>query len=300
MISYREQRPCAALREVVECFWSMRSGETAEATRGAPIERILPDGCVEIVLHLGDPFRRFTTDGDSESQPPSFVVGPSTGFLLIQPGNRVDTLGVRLRPGAARQFLHGPLHEHAESITPLPDVIGSGADPLVGTLLETGSEARRFQILESLLLARLAQARPGPPELRHAIGAALERRGQLSVTALAQLAGIGRRQLERAFLVELGLRPKSFLRLLRFQGVFAAVPRGGAIDWAGLALDCGYADQSHLIRDFRSFSGETPASLLRSEGRLSRHFTSKERLRVFFGADLQASHSFYPARRETA
>jgi len=294
VITYRESRPSPALRGRVECLWSMRSGERSSRS-GRPIERILPDGCVELIVHLRDTFRRFSPDGRPHSQPRAFVVGPSTRFLLVQPGNRVDTLGVRFRPGAARPFLHAPLDELSEATTRLGDLLGSAGDRLPEALDAEKTETERFRILEGFLLARLRAADRGSPGLQAGIvRTALEHRGRLTASELSRRTGTGLRQLQRTFLSELGLPPKSFLRLVRFQGLLAALPRGGSPNWAALAFDCGYADQSHLIRDFRSFSGETPSTLLRAEGHLSRHFTSPERLRAFFGAEEPMSHSFYP------
>ncbi|HKQ96300.1 MAG TPA: DUF6597 domain-containing transcriptional factor, partial [Candidatus Polarisedimenticolia bacterium] len=116
-IDYRELRPSPALVGAVECFWSMEGAPGPDA----PIERILPDGCVEVVFHLGDPFRAFTEAGRSEAQPRRFVVGPATRFLLIQPPVRVATFGIRFRPAGARLLLEMPLHEIAGRSVPLDD-----------------------------------------------------------------------------------------------------------------------------------------------------------------------------------
>jgi AraC-like DNA-binding protein len=301
VITYRESPPSPALRKYVECLWSMRSGDTASRSHDRPIERVLPDGCVELIVHLSDAFLRVLPDGRPHPQPRAFVVGPSTRPLLVQPGNHVDTLGVRFRPGGARPFLHVPLDELSDATTRLGDLLGSAGDHLPEALGAEETEAERVRILEGFLLPRLRAAGRGQPGLPAAVvRAALEHRGRLTATELSRRAGTGLRQLQRAFLSDLGLPPKSFLRLVRFQGLLAALPRSGAVNWAALAFECGYADQSHLIREFRSFAGETPSTLLRIEGHLSRHFTSPERLRAFFGTEETMSHSFYPAEDPSA
>ena len=99
--------------------------------------------------------------------------------------------------------------------------------------------------------------------------------GRIRIAELSARLGLGGRRLERAFQRQIGVSPKLFTRIVRFQRVFelvqAGLPCPGriAIDWAMLALDCGYFDQSHLIRDFRRFSGQSPAAYFDSEHRLS-------------------------------
>ena len=90
---------------------------------------------------------------------------------------------------------------------------------------------------------------------------------------VARQCGISPRQSRRTFLEQTGLGPKFLARVLRFRHAVAQASRAGG-DFAGLALDCGYYDQAHLIRDFREFAGRTPAAyaagrFLQSEGRVS-------------------------------
>jgi AraC-like DNA-binding protein len=104
----------------------------------------------------------------------------------------------------------------------------------------------------------------------------VQRGGQISIDRLVADAGISNRQLERRFLCEVGLSPKQLCRILRFQQIFRAL-NGNDATWAAVALDCGYYDQAHLIRDFRQFSGVTPAALLQHSSALTEYFTRKKR-----------------------
>ncbi|HKQ96499.1 MAG TPA: helix-turn-helix domain-containing protein, partial [Candidatus Polarisedimenticolia bacterium] len=144
----------------------------------------------------------------------------------------------------------------------------------------------RVRAAEAALLERLRRARPRQGvSVRPMVAALLRSRGRLKVAELARRAGLSTRQVERRFLDEAGLGAKAMARLVRFQSVLDAAGRGEPIEWAGVAFDGGYADQAHLIREFREFSGETPRTLAASQGRLSRQFTSPERLRGYFAAD---------------
>jgi transcriptional regulator GlxA family with amidase domain len=100
------------------------------------------------------------------------------------------------------------------------------------------------------------------------------------VDTLASEAGISTRQLRRRFLMEVGVGPKLLCRLLRFQQVFRAVDQNVA-EWAGIAFECGYYDQAHLINDFRQFAQQTPAVLLANSSGLTEAFTRKNRVSDF-------------------
>jgi transcriptional regulator GlxA family with amidase domain len=104
--------------------------------------------------------------------------------------------------------------------------------------------------------------------------------GQVSVSALADSAGVSNRQLERRFIHDVGIGPKLLCRILRFQEIFRAVDRADP-RWAVVAADCGYYDQAHLIRDFQQFARQTPSVLFSQANVLTESFTRKQRLSDF-------------------
>src|SRR5262249_31991857 len=91
------------------------------------------------------------------------------------------------------------------------------------------------------------------------------------VSSVASFVGLGLRQFQRRFKDEVGIAPKLFCRIQRFQKVFQALERTG-FSWVNAAVQCGYYDQAHLIRDFRDFSGEPPVALLDPQSDLAAHF----------------------------
>ena len=279
MIDYREARPSRPLAGAIECVWWMSAADAS----AAPAERILPDGCTEWVIHLGDRFLQEDGAGRWARQPRAFVVGPTDRALRIKPGRRVDSLGVRFRPGALARFLRLPLHSLSGRTPALDELFGSSATSLVGELGEDKDAASRVRRLDAFLARIAAHHTPPPAGVGAAVETALASRGAATVDALATACGLGRRQLERRFLEEVGLPPKVLLRLIRFQSVFQALGRDPAAAWVHLALDCGYTDQAHLVREFRDFSGEPPSRTLLEQGPLSRRFTSPERLRALLG-----------------
>lgn len=255
----------------MECIWLLEGEGSAPRA-----QKVVPDGCTELIVHLRDPFQRVAPRG-AVVQPRSFFVGQITRPLLLQAGRRVRTLGIRFRPGGAGPFLRAPLHELTDATVPLEAIWGGEA----ARFEEALSESPQPLAAAAALLAREVGG-GADPLVQAAVAEILGSRGRLGVAALARAAGLGTRQLERRFLAAVGLPPKQLCRIVRFQGVFHRLAREDAGDWVQVALDCGYSDQAHLIRDFRDLAGETPPRYLAAEGQLSRFFTSPARLEAFF------------------
>ncbi|MCI0391889.1 MAG: helix-turn-helix transcriptional regulator [Acidobacteria bacterium] len=167
------------------------------------------------------------------------------------------------------------------SIVSLEDVAGALDRELSGRPYETRGLPEKVAIIEALLSRQISAQEERVTGLQKAISKIVRSEGHISIDRLASDLGISGRQLERRFLSEVGLGPKLLCRILRFQQVFRAVERSD-INWAKIAIDCGYYDQAHLIRDFRQFAGETPSVLFEHFSRFAELFTRKHRMSDFY------------------
>lgn len=275
---YQELPVAPPLANHVECIWLLESG--AEKESSAP-ERLLPDGCVELILNFGDLFREHKEAGQSELQPERFVVGQMTQPVLVSPSGQVQLVGIRFAPGGTLPFFPMPPGELTNSIAPLADV----ATALDREFSERPRDAHelpeKIRLIQTLLINHLNARMEKGASLRQAIARIVSSGGQVSMDELAFDLGISGRQLERRFLNEVGLGPKLLARILRFQQVFRAVERADS-NWAKIAAECGYYDQAHLIRDFRQFAGQTPAVLFDPLPRFTEVFTRKQRMSDFY------------------
>jgi transcriptional regulator GlxA family with amidase domain len=132
-------------------------------------------------------------------------------------------------------------------------------------MLGARSPTERFRLLEAALLDRLRRARPGHRAVRVAMGTLHSGGNEVRVADLAALVGLSRRRFIQVFETEVGVTPKLYARLQRFHRVkYSIATLGAPSSWAALALDCGYFDQSHMIRDFVEFSGMSPTGYLQS------------------------------------
>lgn len=283
-MKYWENKPSPALAQQLECFWFVSdSDKTAD---GGAAERVLPDGCLEWIFHLGAPFERAMPSGASgawERQPRSFVVGQLTRFFLLRPTGRVDIMGVRFKPGGAYRFLPLPLDSLVDDNVATADVWGREGAWIEAAVQEASSHIERQQLVEEFLCGKLAGTTPRP-RLEAAVGEIVRSRGETRVRDVAGQLNLSSRQLEREFRAGVGLSPKVLARTMRFQNLLRLVGESPLRQWAHLALDGGYADQPHMVREFREFAGQSPSERQQTRaGELASHFISPRRLAVLLG-----------------
>jgi AraC-like DNA-binding protein len=252
MLDYQEAAPPDDLAGVLQCVWTMRG-----APGGAP-ERVLSDGSIEIVFNLGDRFRRHAGDGRVELQPTRLLVGPLTGHIRLEPTGAVDLVGLRLRPGAASAVWRGALEELRDQALPLDDLEHGLPRELFDRLGEAPPGATRVE----LALGALRRA-VRPDRVPPAVSALCRALGHfdtpLTVDEAAARAGLERRTAERLFQRHVGLPPKRLQRILRVHAVLRLVHRG--VGFAAAAVDAGYYDQPHFLRDFRDLAGVSPGEM---------------------------------------
>ncbi|HEX2190559.1 MAG TPA: helix-turn-helix domain-containing protein [Longimicrobiaceae bacterium] len=252
-IRYAEHAPPPDLADRVECIWTVRS---AAPVAGVHLSRVLPDGCTDVVFNLGDPPLR---EGMPHHRLRSYVVGAMRRPLEVRMRGAVELVGVRFRPGGSAAFLPLPLAEITDAAVALSEVWGSLADELESRL-PGASHAERVRIVEAALRERRGRGRPLHAAVARACALIARSGGCVAVEALAAETGTSRRHLERLFLEQVGLTPKTAARVARFRRLCGLLPQRPGAGWSRLALECGYHDQAHMTREFRALSGLTPGA----------------------------------------
>ncbi len=259
-----DERPAGPLlRALVDRFWVLETNSSDPSM----VQPVLPDGHVEVMAHIGAPFAELSVDGREHTQARVLIAAQMTesARLVTRPGAFV--VGARLRPHAAALLTGVPQHLLTGSIHDLASVDRTLAIT-VSQHLAGRHDARDLmdafeQILTAAFAARLDAAALSPSaSLVRAVAMATRVHGLVRVEDLAATAGVSARHLERQFAVHVGLSPKRFLRVLRFQQVLAALrePATTASTWADVAAQHGFYDQAHFINDFKHFTGDTPGA----------------------------------------
>lgn len=256
---FREYPVHVALAPFVKCIWSM---ESDRPVCNAPRERILPDSCVELVFHFGDPFRSHFANGASDLQPRSFVAGQMKNFLEIEPAGRMGLVAIRFHARGAYLFFSRPLSAATAALVELDEVWGKRANEWTERIVLAGGMAERVRIVEETLLASLRQKNRYDRAVDRCLHLIEMAGGQVRVAALSSQIGLCSRQLNRRFENAVGVSPKQFARVSRFLNGVRRLRAGRQRTLTDAALECGYFDQAHFNHEFRAFAGMTPGEFL--------------------------------------
>jgi AraC-like DNA-binding protein len=254
-IRYGEHRPPAALADVVQCFWTVRSSVPIQAVRQT---LVLPDGCTDIIFNFGDAPERGGAGGHGER---AYAVGTMTRAVTVGHTGDVDILGVRFRPGAGPRLLRFEAAALVDGWTVL-DAVWPDGRHLWQRLAGEAVTDRTGPLRDALVRARVAAAAPDR-HLRRALGLIEARRGAITVEDLSTGTGVGRRQLERLFIRDVGVSPKAAARIARVEHALQLLRAARPAGLAGVAAAAGFFDQAHMTREVRRVTGVTPAAFRR-------------------------------------
>ena len=255
---YREFAPSAELADCVLSLWEMR----VPAFQGTATVRILPNACVDIVLYRSEPSRGEGVAALVAPPHRSYVVGSTLRNFIVRSVGWRHVIGASLRPEGVQPLLGVPAAVIGERVALLGDVIGGAADAIENRVFDA-PEGRSIETLGVVLLER-RRAAPPPDAMTHrAVSAVRRARGRQRMDALAAALNVAPRRLERHFLSHVGIPPKLFARLVRFDRAVRHLPARGTTSWAEFAAAHGYADQAHFINEFREFAGVPPAEFER-------------------------------------
>lgn len=249
--TYLPQPPLSSL---IAYFWSYTGTNPPHARR-----LTLPDGSIDLVIDLCDRKTRIHNRYDSETTLASSVIsGPHTDYYITDSSSERSMIGVHLKPGSAGPLLKLPSIALKDSHVSLDDLWGIAAADLRDELLYANTAEDRFRILEKYFLLRSDWSRPSHAAVQFAIASFQQPHHPESITNMVEQANMSAKRFIQIFKDEVGLTPKRFSRLMRFQKAVRLIRQSHDIDWADLAMSCDYYDQSHFIKEFQSFSGLTP------------------------------------------
>jgi AraC-like DNA-binding protein len=255
-IIFRKRVPVPPLSSFVKCFWYWQG---APATHSK--ERLMPTGEPSVIFNLGnDPIRIYDADnlGRYAEYGRSVVSGAGTTCIVIDTSQEECVFGIQFHPGGAFPFFRVPSAEMENRSVDLQDVWPGTANELRERLLCSRTIELMFDMAERYLFMQLVK----PLELHRAVAFALGhfcRRPHVGKIGLVMReTGLSERRFIELFHEQVGLTPKAFCRVRRFQHVLKTVHGARELNWAQIALNSGYYDQSHFIHDFRELSGLTP------------------------------------------
>jgi len=256
MLLTRPPRPI--LRPLVKTLWAIDE-PTSPYSEFADRERVLPTGTMHLAIRVSDhPLRLFDDLHERTKREMGYAIvgGARSTFYVRDISGPTSSVGAQLLPGASELLFGVPADELAGRHTPLEDLWGQSAVTIRERLLEGGSLERRLDIFESLLVARLPRIHGLHPAVAHALE-------QFTTTAdvreVVRQTGYSHRRFIALFQRAVGLTPKLYCRVLRFQHGLELTAAEQSPSRVDVAIIAGYSDQPHFNRQFREFAGLTPS-----------------------------------------
>lgn len=266
-MNYQRIEPNVKLNPWVDCYWFADSDSSIREKK-----KIIPDGFPEIIFHYRDPYR-INISGKWQQQSKSLFAGQIRKFFFLENTGASGMIGIKFKPATPAHFFDVNMIEYTDQVIPLrqltnvfDSIFKSINDPLN---FEAVAKSLDYQ-LESLI-------RPATEDLikvNRCLNLIFSRKGNIDVRELQEHAIVTERQLQRLFNKYVGLPPKFYCRIIRFSYIFNLMEQRDA-SWVEIALESGYYDQSHFIRNFKAFTGEDPSAYLFEEETLANFFMKR-------------------------
>lgn len=229
--------------------------------------RMIPEGTVDILIPL-EGFAMISSGGSNNSRVEAArpaLIGPAQAYTVYDTSSCSRAFGIVFKPGGSARFLGAEVQALTNSIIPADDILGPGVRVLRERLLEEPDPRRMFGIANSFLRRRFEPELRYAEEIEYAVAAI--RRGDTFGSSLMDFAentiGFSHKHFVDLFKRHVGLSPKRYEQIVRFNHLLVHTRHSGQINWKHLAPAFGYVDASHLSKEFRLLAGMTPGEYLR-------------------------------------
>lgn len=268
-MKYFEIKPDKFLSAYINCYWVLEGNSNIIENN---VERVLPDGSMELIINFKEPFKQLSENNKFEKQPQTFIVGQIKNYKLLKPSSDFSMIGVRFKPEGAYNFFNFPLNEIYSQTIPAEFIFGESIKELLEKMYAAELK-EKINLLEIFLSEKIKSEQN--KIIYSSVNFVNNDKSIFSVEILSRKLGLSKRQIERHFKQYAGIPPKTFIKIRRLQNVFKHLEKNKKADWATLSYLSGYYDQPHFINDFKEFSGMKPMEYLSSNEELVDYFINK-------------------------
>lgn len=260
--SITEYQPGNALSKFVDCYWE---GSFQLNTSKSVSMQMIPNGCVELIIHLNDLHCDLYSDVQWSQSPDYMILGLFTRPYEVRLSGTVILFAIRFKPEGIYSIFGIPASKFIDGYEDMAMVIGDDFRGFCHRVREEKSTTGMVSRTESYLLRTLQRNKIDLSYINFAAELIRQIKG-IRIEELSDRVFISQRQLEREFKNKLGIGPKHYLRIMRLNEVQRLL-KDRAMDLTSVAYHCGYTDQAHFIRDFKSIIGENPTIFLKGKNR---------------------------------
>lgn len=262
-MNFRRVEPIGNASHWIECYWVIENDD-----RTPHQQKIIPDGYPEIIFHFGEPYR-INISGTWETQAISLFAGQIRQHFFLENTGCASMLGIKLKTVAPAQLFDIEMSDFTDKVVPSRHIV---------SLNKLESEIRNVHDMDERIAKTnefFSNFNYSESPVQKGVEWILKSKGTGTVQELCRVMDLSERQAERLFQKYVGLSPKFYSRIMRFNAIFQLLAERNP-SWAELAYEAGFADQSHFIRNFKAFTGEDPSAYGFDEKTLANFFLKKE------------------------
>lgn len=246
---YIEYQPSTALLPYIETYW-IAQGHSAKTKS----EKILPDGCVDIIFSFGD-----SSDNDKLVPFLPNIIGTMTVYSEIYYYESVSMLGIRFKPAGITAFTRVPISEFTDQQIDMTIIDSLFDKDFYSQLPELELIPDKIKHIDSYLLQKLDNIFELDQQMIYAVDLIRKTNGMLPLNEVAYKCCLSLRHFERKFKTTTGVTPKTFSKIIRFKHTLSYLRKNKDASLFSVAVDCGYYDHSHLTKEFKILSGNSPS-----------------------------------------
>lgn len=261
-IQTHEFVPCKPLQPFVEFFWR---GEFNINGDGMLRQKVLPNGYVELVVHLSDLHCHLFKNSLWNPSPAYTLIGLHSHPYQVQFSDYVRVFGIRFKPESFSDIFGVPAAEFGDTFDDVSSVLGQSFHIYCEQLRHTESLSEMLALTEQYLLWQLERQHFHEESyINKAAEIIRQSKGFIRIEELAKQVYVSSRQLERSFKQKVGVSPKFYMRIARLNEAHRLLENNPSLKLTHLSYECGYADQAHFIRDFNTLTGIRPKHFVKN------------------------------------
>lgn len=266
VMSFTRYEPSEANQDIIECYWIAEDDSTEEK-----IEKIIPDGFPEIIFHYREPYFIKLSD-DWKFQAKQLLAGQITKHFFLKNTGVTGVLGIKMKPAALTELFNLHMSEYTDKVVELHSVLQNKLNELENIACADASNEKKIEEMDNWFKTVTARRNT---QIENCIAMIFERNGMVTINELTSQVFVTERQLQRLFQKYIGLSPKFYTMIIRFNYIFSLMQNKNA-NWTNIALDSGFYDSSHFTKNFKAFSDEDPSQYLFEEKTMANFFLQKK------------------------
>ncbi len=268
-MDYNISKPSVFLSQYVKQYWSM---ENCVPTGKEHIQRIVPNGLFELIFYLDN--KPQASDPQKTISDNIIITGQLKSYHDLKVTGNLSLFAIYFLPHGLSMFLDLPIKELFNHSVPLKLIIKDKVNQLEDDLSSAGTFKQKIVIAENFIISQIQknEKKYNYDRIRYVINLINQSKGVLKIEDLASKSFLSRKQFERIFSDFIGISPKQFLKIVRFQNAIYEKSKKAELNLTEIAHKCDYFDQSHMINDFKTLSGITPKNYFENEGFFSDYF----------------------------